>query len=169
MVTACAIGLASQAPPAPKPGPEHQRLAPFVGIWTFAGELKAGPMGPGGKMTGTDRLQWIAGGFAIERRFEGNGPMGAMSGLEVIAYDSVKKVYTFNVVDSTGGVGSGTGTNNGSTWTFNGSGSMGGKPMQDRCTLTFGAGNATLKIACEMSSDGKSWAPSFEGVATKSK
>ena len=33
----------------------------------------------------------------------------------------------------------------------------------------FGAGSTTLTIKCEMSADGKTWAPSFEGVATKKK
>jgi hypothetical protein len=169
MLTFCAIGVSGQTPSAPKPGAEHQRLAPFVGTWTFAGEMKAGPMGPGGKLTGTDRIQWVAGGFAVERTFQGQGPMGAISGLEVFAYDSVKKVHTFHIVDSAGGVGSGTATNSGNVWTFTGTGSMGGKTVQDRCTLTFGAGNTTLKIACEMSGDGKSWAPSIDGMATKAK
>jgi hypothetical protein len=44
---------------------------------------------------------------------------------------------------------------------------MGAMTMQQRCTLTFGAGNATLAIKCEMSMDGKTWAPTFEGTAKK--
>jgi hypothetical protein len=36
-----------------------------------------------------------------------------------------------------------------------------------RWTLDFGAGNATLTVTCEGSMDGKSWAPPFEGKATK--
>jgi Protein of unknown function (DUF1579) len=169
MLSICTVALAAQAPPAPKPSAEHQKLGAFVGNWTFVGELKAGPMGPGGKLTGTDRIQWLADNFAVERRFEGKSPMGAMNGLEVIAYDSAKKVYTYSIVDSTGAVGSGTATNSGSTWTFTGNGSMAGHAMQERCTLTFGAGNATLKIACESSSDGKSFAPMIEGTATRTK
>jgi hypothetical protein len=165
----CTITLTGQQPAAPKPGAEHQRLAAFVGNWTFAGEIKAGPMGPGGKINGSDRIQWTANGFAVERRFEGKGPMGPISGLEIIAYDSAKKVYTYHLVDSTGGIGSGTATTSGTVWTFRGTGSMAGQSSQERCTLTFGAGNATLKVACEMSSDGKSWAPSIEGTASKVK
>jgi hypothetical protein len=169
MFSICVTILAGQTPPVPKPGPEHQRLGAFVGNWTFTGEMKPGPMGPGGKMTGSDRIEWIAGNFAIERRFDGKGPMGAMNGLEVIAYDSAKKTYTYQYVDSTGAVGGGTATNNGNVWTFTGNGSMGGKSMQERCNLTFGAGNNTLKIACEMAGDGKAFAPMFEGTATKAK
>ena len=169
LLSICTTLLAAQTPAAPKPGAEHQKLSAFVGNWTFAGEMKAGPMGPGGKIKGSDRIQWIANNFAVERRFDGTGPMGAISGLEVIAFDSAKKVHTFTYVDSTGSVGGGTATNNGSVWTFRGSSTMGGQTMQDRCTLTFGAGNATLKVACEMSADGKAWAPSIEGTATRVK
>ena len=62
--------LSGQAPPMPKPGPEHQRLGVFVGNWTFTGEMKL-------------------------------GPMGQVSGLEVMTYDSAKKAYTYNFFDST--------------------------------------------------------------------
>ena len=174
--TAVALGivtltgiLSAQAPQAPKPGPEHQRLGAFVGNWTFNGEVKSGPMGPGGKMTGTDRVQWLPGNFFVERRFEGKGPMGTMSGVEIIAYDSAKKAYTYTLVDSMGTLGSGTATVSGDRWTFSGTGNMGGKVMQERCNISLAAGGASMKIACEMSADGKSWMPSFEGTATKGK
>ena len=169
VVLACSSTLAGQAPPMPKPGPEHQRLGVFVGNWTFAGEMKPGPMGPGGKITGTDRIQWMPGNFVVERRFEGKGPMGQISGLEVMSYDSAKKVYAYNLFDSMGTLGTGTITVSGDTWTFAGAASMGGKAMQERCSLVFSAGATSLKITCEMSGDGKSWAPMIEGTATKSK
>jgi hypothetical protein len=161
--------LFAQKPEMPKPGPEHQRLGAFVGNWTFEGEMKPGPMGPGGKMTGTDRIQWLPGNFFLERRFEGSGPMGQMSGVEILAYDPAKKVYTYNFFDSMGMMGSGTMSVSGSTWTVSGTGNMGGKIIHDRCSLAFGAGSTTLTIECEMSPDGKKWSPSFEGKATKTK
>ena len=167
-VTLWVASIGAQAPAMPKPGPEHQRLSAFVGTWTFDGELKPGPMGKGGKMTGTDRIQWMPGNFFLERRFDGTGPMGPMSGIEILGYDPAKKLYTFNIFDSTGASAAGTATVKGDTWSFTGTGSMGGKTMQDRCTLTF-ANPTTLKIACEMSGDGKSWGPTFAGTATKSK
>jgi hypothetical protein len=164
----CAAVLSGQAPPAPKPGPEHQRLGVFVGNWAFTGEMKPGPMGPGGKMTGTDRIQWLPGNFFLERRFEGKGPMGQMSGLEILGYDAAKKAYSYTIVDSMGAMGSGTGTVSGDTWNFTGTMNMGGKSMQERCTLV-GTGSASMKINCDMSTDGKSWAPTFAGSITKSK
>ena len=169
MIVAFAGIVSAQAPAAPKPGPEHQQLSPFVGNWTFAGEMKPGPMGPGGKMTGTDRVQWMPGNFFVERRFEGTSPMGKMSGLEIIGYDTLKKTYTYTFVDSVGSMSSGTMKVSGDTWTTAGTGSMGGHAMQERCTLAFGAGSTTLKISCEASGDGSKWAPVMEGTATKAK
>lgn len=167
-VALCTVVVAlAQAPP--KPGPEQQKLAPFVGNWTFAGEMKPGPMGPGGKMTGTDRITWLPGGFFIERRFDGKSPMGDMHGVEIMGYDSVKKVYTYNAFDSMGTIGMGTMNVTGSTWNATGAANSGGQTMQERCSLTFGAGNTTLAIKCESSMDGKTFAPFLEGTATKSK
>jgi hypothetical protein len=34
--------------PAPQPDPEVKKLQALVGHWTFKGEYKAGPLGPGG-------------------------------------------------------------------------------------------------------------------------
>lgn len=164
---ALSTAVIAQAPQPPTPGPEHQRLGVFVGNWNFEGEIKPGPMGPGGKMTGTDRIQWLPGNFFLERRYEGKSPMGEMKGLEILGYDSAKKVYTFNGFDSMGMSGSGTLTVKGSTWSTRGTGSMAGAVFHDRCTLAFNADATTLTIKCEMSGDGKTWAPSFEGKATK--
>lgn len=167
---AMSIGvLYAQKQEAPKPGPEHQRLAAFVGNWTFEGDMKPGPMGPGGKMTGTDRIEWLPGNFFVERRFEGKGPMGEMKGLEIMGYDSAKKVHTYTFFDSMGMRGSGTMTLSGTTWTSTGTSDMGGKAFHDRCTLAFGADSTTLAIKCESSTDGKTWSPAFDGKATKTK
>ena len=37
---------AAQGQQPPKPGPEHQRLAYFVGKWKAEGEMKPGPWDP---------------------------------------------------------------------------------------------------------------------------
>ena len=39
--------------------------------------------------------------------------------------------------------------------------------MRDRCSLEFGAGGSTLTMKCEISTDGKTWTPTFEGTAKK--
>jgi hypothetical protein len=81
IVAMTVIAVAAQAPAPPKPGPEVQALGAFVGNWTFSGEMKPGAMGPGGKITGNDRITWMPGGFFVERKFEGSiAGMGDVKG-----------------------------------------------------------------------------------------
>ena len=58
--------MAAKAQQAPTPGPEQKKLGYFVGKWTTEGEMKASPMGPGGKITSTDTCEWFDGGFAVD-------------------------------------------------------------------------------------------------------
>ena len=168
-VSICAGGVIAQKEEMPKPGPEHQRLGAFVGNWTFEGEMKPGPMGPGGKVTGTDRIEWTPGNFFVQRSYQGTSPMGSMQGIEIFAYDGAKKVYTFNSFDSMGMMGAGTMTVKGNTWTATGMSTIGATTMRDRCTLEFGDGGSTVAIKCESMMDGKTWTPTFEGKSTKTK
>ena len=169
VVSMSVAAVIAQKQEVPKPGPEHQRLAAFVGNWTFEGELKQGPMGPGGKMTGTDRIEWAPGNFFVQRRYQGKSPNGGeMQGLEILAYDGAKKIYTFSAFDSLGMMASGTMTVKGNTWTTTGTmTTTAATTMRDRCSLEFGAGGSTLTIKCDISTDGKTWTPTFEGTAKK--
>lgn len=56
---------AQEAPAAPKPGPEHAKMAFFLGSWNAEGEMKSGPLGPGGKFTYVANCDWMSGNFAI--------------------------------------------------------------------------------------------------------
>ena len=165
----CTVVLTAAAQNQPAaPGPEHKRLEAFAGNWTFQGEVKAGAAGPGGKLTGTDRNQML-GGYFLERQVEETGPMGKMTGRMMIGYDPVKKTYITSGFDSGGGFSSGSVNANGNTWTFLTSGVAAGKPTQDRCTLTFAAGNNSFTVTCQTSPDGKTFTPSFEGRWTRSR
>ena len=83
--------LSAQAPQPPKPGPEVQKLAMFAGRWTSTGEMKPGPMGPGGKMTATSNCEWFEGGFYIVCRSDGTTPGGPMKGLGILGYSTERK------------------------------------------------------------------------------
>ena len=126
-------------------------------------------MGPGGKMTGSDTVTWLPGEFFVQRRFQWTSPVGEMRGLEILGYDTGKKTYTYNFFDNMGTMGVGTLTHKGTTFSATGSASSGGQVMHERCALTFGGGNATMTIKCEVSMDGKTFMPFIEGTATKVK
>ena len=96
------VAAQTQPPQAPKPGPEDKKLDYFVGKWTHTGEMKPGPMGPGGKASWTETCEWFEGRFAIVCRSDGKGPMGPMKGLGIMSYSPEEKVYTYVGTDSGG-------------------------------------------------------------------
>src|SRR5438445_9810814 len=80
----------------PKPGPEHKKLDMFAGTWTLDGDLKPGPMGPGGKMTENEKCEWMEGGFFLVCHADFKSvSMGSGSGLSVMGYSSDDKAYTY--------------------------------------------------------------------------
>ena len=60
----------------PKPAPELKKLDYFAGAWTTEGEIKPGPMGSGGKFTGTNHVQRMDGAFFLVTHSEFNGAVG---------------------------------------------------------------------------------------------
>jgi hypothetical protein len=153
-------------PPAPKPGPEHKNLAYFVGNWKTTGDLKPGPMGPGGKFTGTDRIEWMPGGFFLVSHSKGSSSMGNWTGLSVYGYDAQKKAYTYDEFNSNGEVVHATGVFDGKVWTWSSDMTMGEKSVKTHFILTETSPTAyTYKF--EMSEDGNNWAPVMDGTGTK--
>ena len=70
IVSMSVAAVIAQKQEMPTPGLEHQRLGAFVGNWAFEGELKPGPMGPGGKTTSTERIEWGEGNFFVQRNYQ---------------------------------------------------------------------------------------------------
>ena len=161
---------AMQAGPAPKPGPEHKKLGFFVGKWTSEGEMKPGPMGPGGKITATDDCQWFEGGFAVVCHSEGTTPMGPSKSVAVLSYSPEEKVYTYYGVDNSGMAMTTVprGTVQGDTWTYTDESMMGGQKMKSRVTikeLSPSSYSFTMEV---QGPDGK-WMPMMESKSTKAK
>lgn len=162
---------AAQAPQPAKPGPEHQRLAYFVGTWTSEGEIKPGPMGPGGKMTSRDTCEWHEGRFAVICRSEGTGPMGPSKGLGILSYSSGEKVYTYYGTDSSGMMTMTTvpkGTVQGDTWTYMDESMMGGQKVKSRVTLKELSPTSYTFVMEAQGADGK-WTTVMESKQTKVK
>ena len=128
---------AAQAGQAPAPGPEHKRLAFFVGKWNIEGEMKPGPMGPGGKFTSKDDCQWFEGGFAVVCRSEGRTPSGPAKNIGILGYSPEAKAYTYYGVDNTAMtmVTVPKGTVQGKTWTYNDESTMGGQTHRTRVVI----------------------------------
>jgi hypothetical protein len=160
-----------QAPgAAPKPGPEHERLGYFVGKWNTERDMKASPMGPGGKVTATDNCEWFSGGFAVVCHSDGKTPMGPSKSIGIMGYSAEEKVYTYYGVDNTNmAMGSvPKGTRQGDTWTYTDEGVMGGQKYKSRVTIKE-VSPTEYSFRMEMQgADGK-WAPMMEAKSTKVK
>ena len=129
-----AVALDAQAAPSPpKPGPEVQKLAYFVGRWTMEGTMQPGPMGPGGKMTGTDTCEWFPGGFHVVCKSAGQGPAGAMHALNLFGYNPERKRYTFYGIDNSGFGDGASGVLEGDTWNWEAESMMGGQIGRASC------------------------------------
>jgi hypothetical protein len=159
---------AAQAPQAPKPSPEHERLGYFVGKWTNEGEVKPGPMGPGGKMRSSDTCEWFEGRFSVICRYEGTGPMGPSKGIGILGYNTEEKVYTYYGVDNSNMTMASVpkGTLRADTWTYTDQGTMGGKKYKSRVTIKeLSPTEYTFRMEMQ-GPDGK-WAPMVESKNTK--
>jgi hypothetical protein len=162
-----AEALIAQAPPQmPKPGAEVKKLGYFVGHWNTEGELKPGPMGPGGKFTTTDQISWLPGGFFVAWHANGNMPMGATHSIAMMGYNSDEKVYTYDAFDNMGSHDVSKGTLEGDTWTWNSESKMGGQTMKGKFTMKE-VSPTQFTFKYEMSTDGATWTTGVEGKSTK--
>jgi uncharacterized protein DUF1579 len=151
----------------PQPGPEQNRLHYYAGTWSAEYEMKAGPMGPGGKMMSTDSSEMMPGGFFLVTHTEGKGSMGELKGLAVMGYDAESKSYTYDSYNNFGEAEHFKGTVQGDTWTWTSEGNMGGKMVKMRfIAKEVSPKQYTMRL--EMMSAGN-WLPVMSGRATKTK
>lgn len=161
------VALAQTPPQAPQPGPEQKRLEYFAGTWTTEMEMKAGPMGSGGKMTSTDKSEMMPGGFFLVTHMEGSGSMGEVKELAVMGYDAESKKYTYDSYNNVGEAQHFKGTVEGDTWTWIGD-LKPGSPVK----LRFIAKEVSPKqytMRLEMMASGGNWLPVMSGRAMKAK
>jgi Protein of unknown function (DUF1579) len=162
------LGIASStlAQEAPQPAPELRKLDYFVGTWAAEGEIKPGPMGAGGKFTGTNRVSWMDGGFFLVTQSEFSGAMGKGTETAYMGWDGEEKVYTYDSFNSMGEADHAKGKLDGDTWTWRSETRMGAQTMKGRLTLKMRSATA-YDFKFEMSSDGKTWQTVLEGKDTK--
>jgi hypothetical protein len=164
-----ALAISAQAQmQTPKPGPEHKKLDYFVGTWSTDGDIKPGPMGPGGKMSGTSHVEWMDGGFFMVMHSDMKGPMGNATGTAFMGYNSDEKKYTYNEFNSMGQADAAMGTVDGDTWNWTSDEKMGGMSFKGRYTMKI-LSPTSYTFKFEMSQDGSTWSTVMDGKATKTK
>jgi uncharacterized protein DUF1579 len=149
----------------PKPNPEVQKLAYFVGNWTEAGKSTA--HGMEGPVSSTQNWEWTSGGFFLVGHSSNKSPMGNFTIMAVLGYDPASKMYTYNVFDSWGEAFLAKGTVSGDTWTWTTEMMMGGKMMKSRTTWKE---ISTTKYTLNYGSStdgGNTWSSDMETTFTK--
>jgi hypothetical protein len=162
-----AIALSASAQTeTPKPAPELTKLNYFAGTWAAKGEVKSGPIGPGGKFTGTNRVEWMDGGFFLVTHSDFNGVIGKGTETAYMGYDSNDHMYTYDSFNTLGEADHAKGTLNGSIWTWDSETRIGTQAMKARLTIeVLSATNYNFKF--EISPDGSTWSTILEGEDTK--
>ena len=160
-----AVALQAQMT-APKPGPELKKLDLLVGTWTIDADMKAGPMGPGGKITEIEKCAWQENGFYLICNSDYTGAMGSGVGLAVMGYSTEDKVYTYHEFNSWGEADDSKGTVDGDTWTWTNDSKMGGMTMKGKYTMKV-LSPTSYTMSYEMSQDGTKWTTVMDGKATK--
>ena len=170
MLTACRLISASALAQMemPKPGPEHKKLDMFAGSWTLDGDMKASPMGPGGKMTETEKCAWMEGGFFVVCNSIFKSSMGDGTGISVMGYSADDKAYTYREFNSWGEFDDSKGSVDGDTWTWTSDEKMGPNTMKGRFTMKI-VSPTSYNFMFEMSQDGTKWTTIMDGKATKDK
>jgi Protein of unknown function (DUF1579) len=152
----------------PKPGPELKKLDYFLGTWTSDGDMKPGPMGPGGKFTSSGHGEWMDGGFFLVVHSDFKSGMGNSTGTAYMGYSSDDKVYTYDEFNSMGENIHSKGTVDGDTWSWSNDMKMGPQTMKAHYTMkALSPTSYTFKF--EVSADGTKWDTVMDGKATKSK
>jgi hypothetical protein len=147
-------GVVSEA----RPGPEHARLAPFVGRWSTAGEVLASPSSPALRIEGTDEYEWLPGGFFLLHRVDVRIGGERVQVLEVIGWDAERGSYFMRSFDSQGGAGVMEAAEREGVWSFEGD--------AERFTGGFGDGGRTLSGRWERR-EGDRWLPWMDVRLTK--
>jgi hypothetical protein len=168
-VFVCAALAAAQGPPPkPTPAPELKKLDYFVGTWKTTGDLKPGPMGPGGKFTELGHNEWMPGHFfLVEHSNISSGAMGHLVEIAYLGYSAEDKAYTYDAFNSMGEAEHAKGTVEGDTWTWTSTEKMGGQTMKGRFTITVASPTSysfKFEIAPESGGD---YTTVVEGKSTK--
>lgn len=161
-----AVSSTGVQPETPKPAPELKKLDYFAGTWTTEGEIKPGPMGSGGKFTGTNHVQWMDGAFFLVTHSEFNGAMGKGAETSYMGYDGNDKMYTYDSYNTLGEADHAKGNVDGETWTWQSETRMGAQTMKGRLNINVLSATA-YSFRFEMSPDGINWTTVLEGKAAK--
>ena len=79
-----------------KPGPEHKKLQPLVGQWTFTMKMWTDPSQPPAELKGTIERKWIMDGRFVQETARGECAKTGKTfeGMGLVGYDSGQKKFS---------------------------------------------------------------------------
>jgi len=77
-----------------KPGPEHQKLTPFIGDWALTVKLWTDPNQPPVEASGTVQSKWIMGGRFVQQNVKTECNGKSFEGLGLLGYHPGEKKFT---------------------------------------------------------------------------
>jgi hypothetical protein len=168
-VASCAATTAP-TPSFPPVSPEVKKWEVWIGDWSLTGTARDAPSGPEYEIEWQLHEHWILGGafVQVDQVWKGNGQQANV--LEVLGYDSLRKVHTVSGFATDGSTWSLTARFEGTTVTEDGV-SVGADGAQTVCRTTwvFGAGGRSLSGTQSCEQNGKRWiAFTVQGTRTKS-
>jgi hypothetical protein len=117
------------------------------------GEFKPGPLGPGGRITGTDRHEWMEGGCFLAGHSDFKSSEGDGSSLAVMGYNPQGGVYTYDAYNSIGDAEHAKGVLFPETWIWTAHVKVGSKDTQSRFLIKMLTA-ASYSFQYVMSEDG---------------
>jgi hypothetical protein len=165
MMLLFALAAQAQTPP---PGPEHKKLADFVGTWATEGKHEVTPWGgKAGTYKDTTACRWFAGEYQVICDVDATGPSGTYKSHMITGYSAQRKQYYSFSINSLGGSSQLRIMKvDGSTWTYEGSNTSTGKTYQIRFAGKFPSSKEWV-YKWEYSEDGKNWKTYSEAKMTK--
>lgn len=161
----CAHSTFSQVP-GPKPPSELRKLDYFVGTWSIEAEYKAEDSAE--KVTGTDRYEWMPGGFFLASHSEFKASDSEGSSLAIMGYSPEDETYTYDVFTSMGDIEHAKGNLQGDTWVWTAHARIGSKDTQSRFLLKI-LSPSSYTFQFVTTDDGLSWTKVLDGKASKVK
>jgi hypothetical protein len=151
-----------------EPRPELKKLDYFVGDWFEEGDVKAGPLGPGGRVTMYDHRVWMDGKFFIIIRSKFTALNGDGTGVAFMGYDPNAKVFTYDEFYSQGEADHSKGRLEGDQWIWNMNDmKMGSQMVKARYTVKI-VSPTFYTYKFETSADGgKTWTLFMDGTGRK--
>jgi hypothetical protein len=135
------------------------RLGALVGTWHTTGTVESHDGHAASPFTAIDSYEWLPGRHFLVHHWDAAMPEGRTQGIEIIGHDAETDRFPMRAYDSNGQITTMTGTSDGTTMQFEGTGV--------RFTGRLSPGHDEVKGTWETQPDGADWRPWMHVTLTR--